>query len=53
MLYYLPVTATGESRMLYAGAKELMRSTAEVNKILEIDSADDLESIEEKLKGAE
>jgi hypothetical protein len=37
--------------MLYAGAKELMRNTAEVNKIIEIDSADDLEEIEDKLKG--
>lgn len=53
MLYYLPVTATGETRMLYAGAKELMRSTAEVNKIIEIDSAEDLEQIEKKLQGAD
>lgn len=51
MLYYLPVTCNNEVKMLYAGAKELMRNTAEVNKIIEIDSADDLEDIEEKLKG--
>ncbi|KAF2432575.1 glia maturation factor beta [Tothia fuscella] len=51
MLYYLPVTANGEMRMLYAGAKELMRNTAEVGKIIEIDTAEDLEEIEEKLKG--
>jgi len=51
MLYYLPVTTNAELRMLYAGAKELMRNTAEVNKIIEIDSAEDLEDIEEKLKG--
>lgn len=37
--------------MLYAGAKELMRNNAEVGKIIEIDSAEDLEDIEEKLKG--
>ena len=37
--------------MLYAGAKELMRNTAEVGKIIEIDSAEDLENIEGKLKG--
>lgn len=36
--------------MLYAGAKELMRNTAEVNRIIEIDSADDLEDIETQLK---
>ncbi|KAF1965367.1 glia maturation factor beta [Bimuria novae-zelandiae CBS 107.79] len=51
MLYYLPVTCNNEVKMLYASAKELMRNTAEVNKIIEIDSADDLEDIEEKLKG--
>lgn len=39
--------------MLYAGAKELMKNTAEAGKIIEIDSADELESIEEKLQGDE
>jgi hypothetical protein len=52
MLYYLPITCNSEVKMLYAGAKELMRNTAEVNKIIEIDSADDLDDIEEKLKEA-
>lgn len=51
MLYYLPVTCNNEVKMLYAGAKELMRNTAEVNKIIEIDSPEDLDEIEEKLKG--
>jgi hypothetical protein len=51
MLYYLPVTTNAEMRMLYAGAKELMRNTAEVNKIIEITEAEDLDDIEEKLKG--
>ncbi|OCK83428.1 glia maturation factor beta [Lepidopterella palustris CBS 459.81] len=51
MIYYLPVTCNNEVRMLYAGAKELMRNTAEVGKIIEIDSAEELEDIEEKLKG--
>ncbi|KAG9203032.1 hypothetical protein G6514_003814 [Epicoccum nigrum] len=50
MLYYLPITCNSEVKMLYAGAKELMRNTAEVNKIIEIDSAEDLDDIEEKLK---
>ena len=49
MIYYLPVTCNAELRMLYAGAKELMRNTAEVGKILELDSADDIEEIPEKL----
>jgi len=51
LLYYLPVTSNAESRMLYAGAKELMRNTAEVGKVIEIDSADDLEDIPQKLGG--
>ncbi|KAL9096955.1 MAG: hypothetical protein Q9165_000919 [Trypethelium subeluteriae] len=51
MLYYLPVTCNSELRMLYAGAKELMRNTAEVGRIIEIESAEDFEGLEEKLKG--
>lgn len=39
--------------MLYAGAKELMRNTSEAGRIIEIDSADELESIEDKLQGDE
>lgn len=37
--------------MLYAGAKELLRNQAEVGRIIEIDSTDDLENIEDRLKG--
>lgn len=51
LLYYLPVTCNSEQRMLYAGAKELMRNTAEVGKVIEIDSADDLEDIPKQLGG--
>ena len=51
MIYYLPVTCNAELKMLYAGAKELMRNTAEVGKILELDSAEDIEEIPEKLGG--
>ncbi|KAL9529303.1 Actin-depolymerizing factor [Sphaerulina musiva] len=51
MLNYLPPTCSAENRMLYAGAKELMRSTSEAGKLIDIDSAEDLEGIEEVLKG--
>lgn len=34
---------------MYAGAKELMRNTAEVGKIFDIESAEDLEDIPKKL----
>ena len=50
LLFYLPVTCNAEIRMLYAGAKELMRNTAEVGRIIDIESADDLEEIPDKLK---
>lgn len=51
MINYLPATCNAENRMLYAGAKELMKNTAEAGRIIEIDNAEDLEGIEEVLKG--
>jgi len=53
MLYYLPTTCNSELRMLYAGAKELMRNTSEVGKIIDIESAEDLEELPKKLGGGE
>ncbi|KAL2130708.1 hypothetical protein VTI74DRAFT_6068 [Chaetomium olivicolor] len=52
MLYYMPTTCNSELRMLYAGAKELMRNTSEVTKIIDIESAEELEEIPEKLGAA-
>jgi hypothetical protein len=37
--------------MSFAGAVELMRSTAEVNRVIEISEGEDLEGIEKKLMG--
>jgi hypothetical protein len=37
--------------MSYAGAVELMRSTAEVNRVIEISEGGDLEGIGKKLAG--
>lgn len=37
--------------MLYAGAKELMRNTAEVSRVIEIADAEELEEIEGTLGG--
>lgn len=51
MLNYLPATCNQETRMLYAGAKELMRNQSEAGRILEIGDAEEVESIEEKLQG--
>ncbi|MDI1486456.1 MAG: hypothetical protein OHK93_005684 [Ramalina farinacea] len=53
LIFYMPVTCNAELRMLYAGAKELVRNTAEVGKVLEMQEAEELETIEEKLSGGE
>lgn len=53
MIYYLPVTCNAELRMLYAGAKETMRNTAEVGKVIEMNDAEDLENIRETLGGTD
>lgn len=50
MLSYMPTTCNAALRMLYAGAKELMRNTSEVTKIFDIDSPEDIEEIPEKLR---
>ncbi|KAL1865430.1 hypothetical protein VTK73DRAFT_5244 [Phialemonium thermophilum] len=52
LLYYLPITCNNELRMLYAGAKELMRNTSEVGKVIDIESPDDLEELPKKLGAA-
>lgn len=49
LVYYLPITCNAESRMLYAGAKELMRNTSEAGRVIDIESTEDLEEIPEKL----
>lgn len=51
MLNYLPPTCSQELRMLYAGAKELFRSQAEAGRLIEVDSSEDVEGIEERLQG--
>jgi hypothetical protein len=53
LLYYLPENCNPSSRMSYAGAVELMRSTAEVNRVIEIQDSSELEDIEKKLGGEE
>jgi hypothetical protein len=51
LLYYLPENCNPSSRMMYAGAVELMRNTAEVNRVIEIESESDMINIESKLLG--
>ncbi|KAF4513329.1 hypothetical protein G6O67_000613 [Ophiocordyceps sinensis] len=49
LLYYLPTTCNADMRMIYAGAKELVRNTSEVGRVFDIESAEDLEEIPVKL----
>lgn len=37
--------------MLYAGAKELMRSTSEAGSVIDLESAEDVDEIPDKLSG--
>jgi hypothetical protein len=53
MLYYLPTTCNAELRMLYASAKELMRNTSEVTRIIDLESAEELEEVPGKLGQAD
>ncbi|KAH0615134.1 uncharacterized protein H6S33_000770 [Morchella sextelata] len=49
LLYYMPPTANNELRMLYAGAKELMRNTAEVGRVVEVAGEEDVVGVKEVL----
>lgn len=49
LLYYLPNTCNADMRMIYAGAKELMRNTSEVGRVFDVESAEDLQEIPGKL----
>lgn len=51
MINYMPTTCNQEARMLYAGAKELMRNQSEAGRIIEVDAAEDVETIEKQLQG--
>ena len=51
MLSYLPPTCAQDQRMLYAGAKELLRNQAEVGRIVEVEDSEDVEGIEGMLRG--
>ncbi|KAJ5098324.1 glial maturation factor [Penicillium argentinense] len=53
MLYYLPVNCNPSQRMMYAGAVELMRNTAEVNRVIEVHEEEDITSIKAQLGGTD
>ncbi|KAA8894625.1 hypothetical protein FN846DRAFT_400919 [Sphaerosporella brunnea] len=51
MLNWMPATVGSELRMLYAGAKELVRNTAEVGKVLDVAEEEDVLAVQEVLAG--
>ncbi|KAL4802359.1 hypothetical protein BDV18DRAFT_164181 [Aspergillus unguis] len=53
LLYYLPENCNPSQRMMYAGAVELMRNTAEVNRVIEVESEEDITDIEKRLQAAD
>ncbi|KAJ6102471.1 hypothetical protein N7486_004898 [Penicillium sp. IBT 16267x] len=53
LLYWLPENCNPSQRMMYAGAVELMRTTAEVNRVVEVESDEDIVAIADKLIGSE
>ncbi|PLB47207.1 glia maturation factor beta [Aspergillus steynii IBT 23096] len=50
LLYYLPVNCNPNARMMYAGAVELMRNVAEVNRVIEVREDEDITGIEARLQ---
>ncbi|KAJ5674633.1 uncharacterized protein N7477_004567 [Penicillium maclennaniae] len=53
LLYWLPVNCNPSQRMMYASAVELMRNSAEVNRVIEVHEDEDITSIAEKLAGSD
>ena len=51
LVYYLPENCNPSLRMMYASARELMRNTAEANRVIEVQSEEDVVSIAGKLLG--
>ncbi|KZZ89490.1 Glia maturation factor beta [Ascosphaera apis ARSEF 7405] len=49
MLYWLPENCNPSQRMTYASAVELMRNTAEVNRVIEVSADEDVIDIAKKL----
>jgi len=49
----MPATCNAEQRMLYAGAQETLRREAETGRVVELADADEVEGVEDILKGGE
>ena len=52
MIYYLPTTCNATQRMLYVGAKEVMRGTSEATRTLDIESPEEILEVPSRLGAA-
>ncbi|KAJ9491352.1 hypothetical protein VN97_g1911 [Penicillium thymicola] len=53
LLYWLPENCNPMQRMSYANAVELMRSSAQVNRVIEVEADEDIVDIKSKLTGSD
>ncbi|KAJ5952294.1 Glia maturation factor beta [Penicillium vulpinum] len=53
LLYWLPENCNPMQRMSYANAVELMRSSAQVNRVIEVEADEDIIDIKSKLTGSD
>ncbi|KAK9858778.1 hypothetical protein MYU51_018125 [Penicillium brevicompactum] len=53
LLYWLPENCNPMQRMSYANAVELMRTSAQVNRVIEVETDDDIIDIKDKLTGSD
>ncbi|KAJ5279312.1 hypothetical protein N7478_004684 [Penicillium angulare] len=53
LLYWLPENCNPSQRMMYAGAVELMRTAAQVNRVVEVETDEDITSIADKLTSSD
>lgn len=49
LLSYLPATSTSEQRMLYAGARELMRAESQAGRLMDVDDEESVMDVGQKL----
>ncbi|KAJ5200109.1 Glia maturation factor beta [Penicillium cf. griseofulvum] len=53
LLYWLPENCNPMQRMSYANAVELMRTSAQVNRVIEVEADEDIIDIKSKLTGSD
>ena len=53
LVSYLPPTASAEQRMLYAGARELVRAEAQAGRLLEVEDEEGVVGLPSLLESGE